>query len=254
MAKFLRFLFLFFISSPLVYADEQGFFEEVQSLEETQKIYQEIKQMNFLNEVACGTLKKEKFRNYLLQDAHFLYHRSQAYLNVLSLFRRQMSDNNLIYALNKASSSLENARSTLKKSKFFKEVDILEESFIDNVLCKTKKTDACERYVELIKEVSKKSFTFLLGALLPCSHIYQEVGERLSKISKQCGKFDTLDSDYKDWILYFSNEARRERVEKEIRMFNLLVLKLSKGEKDMLKSYIIKASRLEHDFWEECYG
>ncbi|MBA3238638.1 MAG: hypothetical protein H0T62_09885 [Parachlamydiaceae bacterium] len=89
------------------------------------------------------------------------------------------------------------------------------------------------------------SFNEGLIFLLPCTLIYQKIGEYLKPMCPDS-------NPYKNWIAQYSSSERRNRTVKFINIIDELA-NMSENEKESLKTVFLKSVQHEFDFWDAVY-
>lgn len=218
-------VFHFFSSWPQTFTEE--------AWEEARPTYEKIQSHPFINAMGDGTLPQELFDSYLLQDYLYLLDREKAFSILAS---RAPNSELKDYLQELANSAGEGAECISKRYNFH-----LTHSG------EFQKTLACELYTQgMLTAASKMTFNEGLVFLLPCTWLYQEIGEYLQPNSP-------ASNQYKDWIDQYSSLERRSRVNKFRNIIDELAASSSLDEKEALKTAFQKASQHEYDFWDAVY-
>lgn len=144
----------------------------------------------FNRELAAGTLKREAFARYMIQDSLYL----QGYARVLALGAAKAPDADTILEFSQAASTAIIVERALHAG-------YLQQFDIDAKQAETaEQTPACEAYVNfMLATATIGSFGELAAAILPCFWLYQDVG---TKIAQQA----TPSNFYQAWIDTYSDE------------------------------------------------
>ncbi len=196
-------------------------------------LYERIKQHPFLQELAIGSLPREKFAFYIQQDYLFLLDRSKTF-SILAAKAPSRELANYLTELSRA--TREGAENIWIKYNLSlpAEEDL-------------QKTPACKFYTEhMLKTASEQPFNEGLVFLLPCALLYQKIGEALNANS-------SCSNSYKLWIETYSSQKRRKRVEVFIDIVDQIAAKSSYEEFQDLQAIFCKASQLEYNFWDDAY-
>ena len=197
-------------------------------------IYNQIKQLKFLRELQDGTLPFEKFEFYITQDYLFLLDREQICIKLAS-----QTPNDELKAV--CQSMADASRSGMNT--IFDKYNVKQPSPPLN------KSSICAAYTEFLHHAANLNRLAGLVALIPCSLIYQKIGESLKSMSKPT----TRPESYKLWIETYSNQGRRERVEQLLSVVNKAVSICLPDEVTLLKDIFKKSTQFEYDFWHDAY-
>ncbi len=133
-------------------------------------IYDEILTHPFLRGLTDGTLTKERFRFYVLQDALYL----REYARALSLAGVRSPDESALIMFNEHSAGAITVERSLHEG-FLKDLGVTQDDADQTTATPT--TLAYTSY--LLKTASLGDYPEVLGAVLPCYWIYWEVGKAL---------------------------------------------------------------------------
>lgn len=198
-------------------------------------LYRRIQQLPFLLELADGCLPWQKFESFIHQDCLFLLDRAK----VCSRFASK-TDHELLRILFQ---SIHDKSMTVAGEVFSK-------YNIKHSTALATKSPVCSAYTEYLNQTSNIDELTGLIALVPCTLIYQKIGEYLNKL-------DTVRTNsnpsYRLWINTYSSEERRDRVENMLNIVNRAVMICSMEELVELKQVFQKVSQYEHDLWDEAY-
>ena len=194
----------------------------------------------FLKEMGQGTLDREKFKSYLIQD--YLYLKEYAKVYSMALIKSE----------------------SIKQMKFCQESinGILEDesanhiwylkNFGENIeeLEKYKIKEANENYTSYMKSISLSgNLKEIMVSALPCAWSYYYIGKKLKEIYK-----DNMEGNFfESWIECYSSEEYAFVANKNIDFVNELCKNIDEIEKEKLKEIFIKASIHEMRFWDMAY-
>lgn len=197
-------------------------------------IYQRIKRLPFLRELQDGTLPFGKFEFYIVQDYLFLVDREQVCIQLAS---QEPSD------------ELQEMCQTLVVGSRLGAEQIFEKYGVNQPSIPMKKSSVCAAYTAFLHSTADSNRLAGLIALVPCSLIYQKIGEYLKNFSKS-----TVHSpSYELWIDTYSDHGRRERVEQLLSIVNRAVSICLPAEVTLLKNIFRKSSQFEYEFWNDAY-
>ncbi|MDD5877663.1 MAG: thiaminase II [Clostridiales bacterium] len=194
----------------------------------------------FLKEMGQGTLDREKFKSYLIQD--YLYLKEYAKVYSMALIKSE----------------------NIKQMKFCQESinGILEDesanhiwylkNFGENIeeLEKYKIKEANENYTSYMKSISLSgNLKEIMVSARPCAWSYYYIGKKLKEIYK-----DNMEGNFfESWIECYSSEEYAFVANKNIDFVNELCKNIDEIEKEKLKEIFIKASIYEMKFWDMAY-
>ena len=191
--------------------------------------YQKTLEHPFLVELAAGTLSKERFELYLVEDMAYL----KAYREVLLTLAGKAPNEVWKQFLIKGSEDCA------------KEAEHIRGTYFQFTKYNSKPPSrASSAYIFFLRDtVHDGSFTEGLAAVLPCYWIYWEVGRTL----KQRGSKNAV---YQRWIDYYSDDAYRDTVNTILKMMNTAA-KDQPAEK-LIQIFATGANH-EYLFWDSAY-
>ena len=201
------------------------------SIEDT---YAAILRHPFLTGLTAGTLDREAFRFYVVQDAHYL----REYARALALLAAKApAEPQIRMFAGHAAAAIEVERSL--HDGFFRDFGMTPEDVAATPLAPT--TLAYTSY--LLAVCHGGSFPEALGAVLPCYWIYREVGAALL----EQGSPEPL---YRRWIETYAGEEYGEIVEQVLALTDRVGLELGAAERARLIAHFRQTSRYEWMFWD----
>ncbi|TGY41852.1 thiaminase II [Clostridium sartagoforme] len=209
--------------------------------EDVREIWGKYLEHPFVKEIGEGTLDKEKFKNYLVQD--YLYLKEYAKVFAMGLVKAEsLSDMNLYYGSIKG--ILEDE--TEVHTNYLKYFGIDQNKVFDN-----RKEMTTESYTSYMLGIGLKGdLKEIAMTILPCAWSYQFIGRSLYEKHK-----DTLDNNfYKPWIEEYSSVEFEEGSEVWKNHINDLCKDISEKEAGNLRDIFMKSSLYEMDFWDMAYG
>lgn len=204
--------------------------------EEVKDIWEGYLEHPFVKGIGDGTLNKEKFKNYLIQD--YLYLVDYAKIFAMGIVKsRNVEEMKFYYSA--INGILEDE--TQVHTNYLKYFGLTPE-------------DAAKYPVEL----TTASYTsYMLGialkgdvkeiamTIMPCTWSYYYIGKKLYDTNKE-----NLDNNfYKPWIEEYSSKDFKECAEAWINYINDICENISEVEKSKLKDIFIKSSLYEMEFW-----
>lgn len=209
--------------------------------EDVRELWEKYLEHPFVKEIGEGTLDREKFKNYLVQD--YLYLKEYAKVFAMGLVKAEsLSDMNLYYSSIKG--ILEDE--TEVHTNYLKYFGIDQSKVFDN-----RKEMTTESYTSYMLGIGLKGdLKQIAMTILPCAWSYQFIGRNLYEKHK-----DALDNNfYKPWIEEYSSVEFEEGSEVWKNHINDLCKDISEKEAENLRDIFMKSSLYEMDFWNMAYG
>lgn len=196
-------------------------------------VYDEILDHPFLSGLTDGSLPKDRFRHYVLQDALYLRDYARA-LNLAGV--RADDETTLVMFSEHAAGAIQVERSL--HDGFLADLGVPEDEVDRTPAAPT--TLAYTSY--LLRTASLGDYPEVLGAVLPCYWIYAEVGKALL----ERGSPDPM---YKKWIDTYGGEDFGALVRAVLDVTNEACKDLSDEQKRRVTEAFITTSRYEWMFW-----
>ncbi|ACP49965.1 transcriptional activator, TenA family [Sulfolobus islandicus Y.N.15.51] len=195
-------------------------------------IYSSILKHPFILELVEGTLSRNKFEYYIIQDYLYLREFSKA-LALLSA-KAEDEENALLFAIHiQDAIKVEKALHKFYISEFNLDVEDYEMSPTNLA------------YTSYLLAVAySRPFHEVISAVLPCYWIYMEVGKELLKKGSR-------DKYYQKWIETYGGEDYERGVRAVLGIVN--GLKVSEEEFNKMKIHFRTASIYEYMFWDSAY-
>lgn len=191
-----------------------------------------IKQLPFNVELAQGTLSKEKFNWYLMQDAIYLNDYTKALaMTAAKLTNHQHMQQFLQFAVDAIHAERE-----------------LHARHIDQTVYVSIETmPACFMYTNyLLRTAMMASVEEAVASLLPCFWIYREVGIHMQLNSQR-------DNPYQSWIDLYAGEQFDLSVQAAIAIMEELYITASESLKNKMMTAFMRSTQLEWLFWDHAY-
>ena len=200
-------------------------------------LYGAILDLPFNRELAAGTLSRERFTFYMLQDAHYLTYFARA----LAVTAARAPDNDALIQFAGSAREAVVVERALHEG-FFKDYGI---SAAEAAAAEPSPT--CAHYTHYLLGVAYNApYEVSVAALLPCFWIYWEVGKHLLETAKP-------DNPYQAWIDTYADEAFAEGVRKVIAIGDRMAAAASPATRDEMTRAFLRAARLEWMFWDSAY-
>ncbi len=197
-------------------------------------VYRKILDMPFNRELAAGTLARDRFVFYLLQDAHYLIHFGKA----LAVTAARAPDTAAMTRFASSAHDCVVVERALHET-FFKEFGIS-----PKVATTTRPSPTCSHYIHfLLATAHNAPYEVSVAALVPCFWIYWEVGKHLLEIASP-------DNPYQAWIDSYADEAFADGVRAIIEIADRVASPSIRAE---MNQAFERASILEWMFWDSAY-
>ena len=193
-------------------------------------VYQAILRLPFLNELADGTLSRERFLRYIGQDSLYLGEYSRVLAHIAS--------------------RLQNIAHTDTFLKFAADGVATEKALHSGYLSQPPagKSPACLFYTSLLKAQAYEHVAVEAASILPCFWIYREVGCHILSIAKLEG------NPYADWIRTYSDPTFDAATARAIEICDTLAQEATPDIRNRMTEIFIQCSRLEWLFWHTAYS
>jgi len=188
--------------------------------------YSAILDMPFVQELANGTLPKNKFQFYMAQDSIYLEHFGRA-LALIGAKSHDIGDALAYLRFAEGAIVVENA---------------LHESYFQDfgVTDKGKIQPACHHYTHFLKSTAAmEPVEVAMAATLPCFWIYKKVGDHIYKGQQ------TFNNPYQRWIDTYGGEEFSDSVQRAIMICDLAAERATPVTRARMTEAFIHASHLE---------
>ncbi|MED3990423.1 thiaminase II [Priestia aryabhattai] len=207
--------------------------------EKLQPIWRQNHNHPFVQGMGDGTLEKEKFRFYMIQDYLYL-------IDYAKLFAIGAMKATNLQTMGKFAALLD---STLNEEmslhrEYAKKFEISEKE-----LEKAQPSPTTLAYTHYMLHVGQSgTLAELVAALLPCMWSYWEIGKELSEKPGANNEF------YREWIEMYSSEEFGELATWCINLFDSLTEDKSEVELEKLEEIFLNTTRFEYMFWDMAYN
>ncbi|MEN3974136.1 thiaminase II [Emcibacter sp. SYSU 3D8] len=196
-----------------------------------------ILDLPFNRDLAAGTLPRETFQFYMLQDSLYL----DGYSRALSLLAARAPETDMMLEFAQAAQVALVVERSLHES-VFKEYG-LDRSVIDAA----EPSPTCLGYINfLIAAAHQASFEEAVAAVLPCFWVYEEVGNTVHDRA-------TPDNPYRAWIDAYASEEFAAAVRRVIDITDRLALHASPKAVAGMTQAFIRSVQYEWMFWDSAY-
>jgi thiaminase (transcriptional activator TenA) len=205
--------------------------------EEIGPVYRAILELPFNRELAAGTLSRERFAFYMVQDAHYL----GAFARALATAAANATSPETQTKLAKSAHDAIVVERSLHEG-FFRDFGITPEAF-----AATRPSPTCAGYGDfLVATAYQHPFAVAIAALLPCFQIYYEVGTDLASVA-------ATPNPYQRWIDTYRDEAFCDSVRQMLAHTDDAHEAAAPRERGLMREGYLKAVRYEWMFWDSAY-
>ena len=200
-------------------------------------IYAAILRHPFVRGLTDGSLPRESFQFYAVQDALYL----REFARALSLVAARAPEDSWIIMFNEHAAGALKVERALHES-FFKEFGLTPDAVAATPMAPTNLA-----YTSYLLAVAYGApYHEAMAAVLPCYWIYWEVGRELER----AGSPDPL---YTRWIGTYASDEFGDVVRAVIDATNRVAVRLSAAERHAMIRHFVTTSRYEWMFWEMGY-
>jgi thiaminase (transcriptional activator TenA) len=200
-------------------------------------IYRAILGHQFITGLTDGSLPRESFRFYAVQDALYL----REFARALSVAAARAPRDEWILMFNEHAAGALKVERALHEG-FFREFGLSPEQVAGSPLAPT--NAAYTNY--LLAVAYGAPFHEAIAALLPCYWIYWEVGKAL----EQAGSPDPL---YRRWIGTYASEEFGGQVRMVLEATDMTAARLLHTDQEAMRRHFVTTSRYEWMFWDMGY-
>ncbi|MEE4210060.1 MAG: thiaminase II [Parvularcula sp.] len=200
-------------------------------------LFETTRDMPFNRELAEGSLSTEKFRHYMIQDAHYL----EGFARSLSLVGAKGWNANQVVQFAKAAEVAIIVERELH-AEYFERFGVTPDQFATTEL-----SPACNHYVSYLKATcAQESFEVGLAALLPCFWIYREVCTAIHANAHP-------GNPYSAWIETYAGEDFAEAVDAVIATLDEVAAECSARSLKRMHHAYRRSAQLEWMLWDSAY-
>jgi len=207
--------------------------------EKLQPIWRQNHNHPFVQGMGDGTLEKEKFRFYMIQDYLYLID----YAKLFAIGAMKATD---VQTMGKFAALLD---STLNEEMSLHREYAKKFQISEKELEKAQPSPTTLAYTHYMLHVGQSgTLAELVAALLPCMWSYWEIGKELSEKPGAENEF------YREWIEMYSSEEFGELATWCINLFDSLTEDKSEAELEKLEEIFLNTTRFEYMFWDMAYS
>jgi thiaminase/transcriptional activator TenA len=208
-----------------------------QAWQQNLPLYEKILAMPFNAELAAGTLHEDRFRHYIIQDAHYL----EGFARALALAAAKADTADQIVQFAEAAQTAILVERALHAD-YFAKFGVTPADF-----AAARPTPVCDHYVSyLLRIAALDPFPVALAALLPCFWIYLEVGKHIHARAAS-------PNSYQAWIDTYAGEEFANAVQAVITTTDTVATRTSPDTRAAMHAAFTRATQLEWMFWDSAY-
>ena len=201
------------------------------------ELYNSTLNLPFNQELAAGTLSKDAFCHYVIQDAHYLL----AYGRALAICAAKAYDADDVLLFAEAAKTAVVVERSLH-DEFMSFFSVSKEQFE-----KTPLTMACHHYTSFLTSTAwSESYPVVLASLLPCFWIYAEVGKDILDKS-------AYNNPYQAWIDTYAGDDFHDAVQKVIEAIDRIAKRCDADTLEKMHAAYTMGAKLEWQFWDSAY-
>lgn len=191
----------------------------------------------FNQHLAQGTLDRDAFCHYVIQDAHYLV----AYGRALAICGAKAFDSDAIIQFTQGAKEAIVIERELHNG-FMQAFGITQTDFEQTPL-----TAACHHYTSFLTATAwSESYPVVLASLLPCYWIYAEVGKHILQQN-------VPNNPYQAWIDTYSGEHFNDEVRKVISIVDQVAAQSDALTVEKMHHAYTRGAQLEYLFWDSAY-
>ncbi len=200
-------------------------------------LYEATRDVAFNRELAEGTLPEEKFRHYMIQDAHYL----EGFARGLSLVAAKGWTADHVVQFAKAAEVAILVERELH-SEYFERFGVSQAAFDA-----AERSPTCHHYVSFLQAFcASEPFEVGLAELLPCFWIYREVGHYIHARAQ-------ADNPYRAWIETYSGQDFSDAVDAVRHTIDQVAADCAPRSLERMHWAYRRSAQLEWMFWDSAY-
>lgn len=200
-------------------------------------LYAAILELPFNRELAAGSLSRERFTFYMIQDAHYLADFGRA----LAVTAGRAPDTDAMIQFAGSAREAVVVERELHES-FFAKFGVTAEQ-----VAATEPSPTCAHYTHYLLALAHNApYEVSVAALLPCFWIYWEVGKHLLAIARP-------QNPYQAWIDTYADEAFAAGVRRVIAISDRIAAAATPAARDRMHHAFRRAAQLEWMFWDSAW-
>ena len=205
-----------------------------QAWDHAEDVYQKILELDFLRELMCGSLEKDKFLFYIGQDSLYL----AEFGKVLAGIAAKLNDAQYRTSFLKFADDTVSVEQALHQG-FKEQLGDFED---------VSPSPSCLLYTSYLHStLANNEIAVAAAGVLPCFWVYKKVGDYI--LANQ----NSANNPYQSWINTYGGEDFAKAVEEAIRICDELAEKASEETRTRMLEAFRYATKMEWMFWESAY-
>jgi thiaminase (transcriptional activator TenA) len=203
----------------------------------TDALRRRIRDMPFNAELAAGTLSRDRFRFYILQDALYLVDFARA----LAIAGARAPDADAVARFAKCAEGAIVVERALHEG-FFALYGLGRDE-----VASSEPSPTCQAYTSfLLAAACTEAYEVLIAALLPCFTVYREVGLAIS--SRAAGA-----NPYRAWVDAYADPAFGATVDAVNAIVDRAAAEASAAQRRAMLRAFVRSTQYEWMFWDSAY-
>lgn len=203
----------------------------------TAPLRRQIHDMPFNRELAEGSLDRETFQGYIIQDAHYL----EGFARALALAAAKAPDAPTVAQLAGSAAGAIAVERELH-AHYMGLFGVSAEDF-----ARIEPSAACDHYVSfLLRSAAIGDFSEAVAALLPCFWIYRDIGREIAQVNG-------AENPYAAWIATYSGEAFDQSVTRMLELTDRLGAIADAPARARMHRAFARSCWHEWRFWDSAY-
>lgn len=199
--------------------------------------YEAIRSMPFNAGLADGSLSVERFRHYMIQDAHYLI----AFGRALAIAAAKADDPDGLIQFSQAATIAVVVERSLHAD-FFSTFGVSQDVFEGTAL-----SPVCHHYCSFLTSTAyAEPYPVVLAALLPCFWIYAEIGRDILARAVRPNRYDA-------WIDTYAGAEFHEAVRAVIATTDRAAAKAAPETLKAMHAAYARGTQLEWMFWDSAW-
>lgn len=194
-------------------------------------VLERIKAHPFLCQLADGTLSRERFTTYILQDSIYLH----TYAEEASILADMLPEGELKEIFRKDAAESIQAE---------KDMHAMLGIRADGEIRPMHATSGYLAHTRGI--IDSGDLAMSLAAMLPCQWVYDHIGRYILSIEK-------TPNPYHEWIGCYTTETMQRSTLLAVRLTDDLALTQSPERREKMLDAFVESTRWEYEFWDQAY-
>ena len=200
-------------------------------------LYETIRTMPFNQDLAAGTLRQDRFQQYIIQDGHYLI----AYARALAIAGAKADTPDGIIQFSAG------AQTALLVEKALHETYYARFGVDHATFERTPLSPTCHHYCTFLVSLAYADpYPAVLAGLLPCFWVYAEIGKDILANAAP-------DNPYQDWIDTYAGQEFEDAVRAAIAATDRAADQSSDVVRARMHTAYTRATELEWMFWDSAY-